>query len=73
MKLIAARDSYQLFYDPSTVNRYKLYQQQSTFKQMICQAQNFTQKIKSYFTKSQVDSAVAKVHGFNYANRKFKS
>ena len=79
MKLLAKNNDYELFYKPDVVNRYVVYHTSSMspsddlkLKTTIAQSLNFTKKIKSYFTKSQIDSAKAKVHAFNYVNRKFK-
>jgi hypothetical protein len=79
MKLLVKNNDYELFYKPETINRYIVYHTSSmspsndlTLKTAIAQSPNFTKKIKSYFTKTQVDSAIAIVHGFNYVNKKFK-
>ena len=79
MKFLIKNNDYELFYKPEAVNRYVVYHTSSMspsddlkLKTSIAQSPNFTKKIKSYFTKAQVDSAIAIVHGLNYANKKFK-
>ena len=78
MKLLTKNNDYSLFYDPKAVNRYVVYQTTSAspsgdLKLHTAKAQSsiLSKKIKGYFTKSQIDSAMAVLHGMAYT-KKFK-
>ena len=80
MKTLAKNGEYTLIYDPKRVNRYMVYRTYPTspsgdvkINQMVGQSSVFTKTLKSYFTKQQIDIAIAKVHAMKYVNCKFKA
>ena len=77
MRILAKNGDYTLAYYPERVNRYVVYKDvlmgKMKFWQTIIQSSNFTQKIKSYFTNQQINTAIAKVHAMKYVNRRFKA
>lgn len=79
MKMLIENNGYQLFYFPQAVNRYAVYKNinaspsgELKFNQMICRSPIFSKKLKSYFTFSQIQDAVAKIHALKYCAKKFK-
>ena len=80
MKTLIKNGEYTLLYDPLKVNRYMVYKEvpmgmseDLKMQQMVGQSSVFTKKLKSYFTKQQVDTAIAKVYAMKYVNKKFKA
>ena len=68
MKTLATNGKYKLVYFSQAINRYAVYMDVNAsesgelmFKQMVCWSPVFSKKIKSYFTKDQVQEAIAKV------------
>lgn len=68
-----------LYYAPECVNRYMVLRKFSVSPSgdikldgMVAKSSSFTPKLKSYFTKQQVQTAIAKVHAMKYVNKKFK-
>lgn len=79
MKTLAVNNDYKLLYDPSRVNCYMVYKEvpmgmsrDLKMQQMVAQSSIFTKKLKSYFTRQQVDTAIAKVHAMRYVSNRFK-
>lgn len=80
MKLLVENGDVKLCYDASAVNRFKVFKMvpigmsgDCSFSQMIALSSVFSKTLKSYFTKSQVKTALAKVHALKYTSRKFKT
>ena len=78
MKIIAENNGFRLCFCPDKVNRYAVYKTCSMspssdlhYDMMFVQSPIMTSKIKSFFTKQQIQTAKAKVHGIKYT-RKFK-
>ena len=76
MKTLIKNGDYILFYDPLKVNRYMVYKEvpmgmskDLKMQHMVGQSSIFTKKLKSYFTKQQVGTAIAKVHVMKYLKR----
>ena len=80
MKTLAKNGEYTLIYDPKRVNRYMVYRTYPTspsgdvkINQMVGQSSVFTKTLKSYFSRQQIDIAIAKVHAMKYVKYKFKA
>ena len=78
MKILVENNGYKLAYTPDKVNRFHVYKNckvspsgELSYELEVARGQILTTKIKSYFTKFQIDSAKAKIHGISYAT-KFK-
>ena len=80
MRLLVENGDVKLCYDASAVNRFKVFKMvpmgmsgDCSFSQMIALSSVFSKTLKSYFTKSQVRTALARVHALKYTSRKFKT
>ena len=78
MKIIAENNGFKLCFCSDKVNRYAVYKtcgmspsSDMHYDVMFAQSPIMTPKIKSFFTKQQIQTAKAKVHGMKYAS-KFK-
>lgn len=80
MKLLVENGDVKLCYDASAVNRFKVFKKvpvgiskELTFSQMLAQSIVFSKSLKSYFTESQVRTALAKIYALKYTSRRFKA
>lgn len=76
MKVIAENNEYKLCYMPNMATMYHVYKSCKTspsgdigYELEVARGNVLTTKIKSYFTRAQIDSAKAKMHGMRYATR----
>ncbi len=77
MKTLVENGDVKLCYDASAVMRFKVFKKvpmgisgELAFSQMIAQSSVFSKKLKSWFTKSQIQTASAKVHALKYVAKK---
>ena len=78
MKTLIENSDVKLCYDASAVNRFKVFKKvplgisgELAFSQMLAQSSVLSKKLKSWFTKSQIRTALAKIHALKYAAKKF--
>lgn len=76
MKLLVENNDVKLCYDASAVNRFKVFKKvpvgisgELAFSQMLAQSSVFSKCLKSWFTESQVRTALARVHALKYVKR----
>ena len=76
MKVIAENNGYKLCYMPNMATMYHVYKSCKTspsgdigYELEVARGNVLTTKIKSYFTRAQIDSAKAKIRGMRYAAR----
>lgn len=76
MKILADNNGYKLVYTPAMVNRFHVYKNckvspsdELSYELEVARGKIITTKIAAYFTKFQIDSAKAKIHGMKYATR----
>lgn len=81
MKLLVESNDVKLCYDASAVNKFKVFKkvpvgisgEELAFSQMLAQSSVFSKKLKSWFTESQVRTALAKLHALKHTARRFKA
>lgn len=77
MKTLIENGDVKLCYDPNAVKRFKVFKkvpmgisEELAFSQMLAQSSVFSKKLKSWFTKSQIQTVSAKVHALKYVAKK---
>lgn len=80
MKLLVENSGVKLCYDARAVNKFKVFKKdlarisgELAFSQMLVQSSVFSKSLKSWFTESQVKTALAKLHALEYTSRRFKA
>lgn len=80
MKTLIKNSDYTLCYVPTAVNRFIVFKRvpmgvsgELSMQQQVAQSPIFSKKIKSYFTASQVQNAIAIVRGMQYAAKKYRA
>ena len=76
-KILATKGNFQLVFEPNCLYCYTVYSLENgrrSFRNGIelARSSKLTKSVTMWFTKDQIRNAKAKVHGFNYVNRKFK-
>lgn len=82
LKLLVESNDAKLCYDATAVNKLKVFKKGCSLlvgssgelasSEMLAQSRVFSKKLKSWFTRSQVETALAKLHALKYVRRRFK-